>query len=156
MSFQSFPHQAGRSSAGHDTQVLEEREAVVTKCKGQHSCWGFQHPNQHFDPGQASPSTYGAITTQTIGVYIDPHEIWHHLRTTVLLSCSCYSPIWFIPRAVDLLSITVSQNLKLALSPLHPTLNSTPPGQISSNCVRTPIRLGILKGMKEPKADDGR
>ena len=46
-SFRSFPHRAGRRTAGHDAQLLEEREEGVTRCKGQHSCWGSQHPNRH-------------------------------------------------------------------------------------------------------------
>lgn len=46
-SFRSFPRRAGRSRAGHDAQLLEEREGGVTRCQEQHSYWGFQHPSWH-------------------------------------------------------------------------------------------------------------
>ncbi|KAK4821633.1 hypothetical protein QYF61_026100 [Mycteria americana] len=46
MSFRSFPHRAGRSRAGHDTQLLEEKEEEgITRCQGQHGSWGSPSRN---------------------------------------------------------------------------------------------------------------
>lgn len=46
MYFRSFPHRAGRSRAGHDAQLLEEREEDKSY-KGQNGCWESWHPSQH-------------------------------------------------------------------------------------------------------------
>lgn len=80
----------------------------------------------HFDPAQASPNTCGAMITQCIGIYIDPHEMWHHLRTIVLLSCICYSPIWFIPKSCSSVVHYSISKLEIGLKSFTPIFTFNP------------------------------